>query len=217
MGKVFFVSGIDTDCGKTYITGLLAKSIRDKRKQVITQKLVQTGCEGIADDILEHRRLMGIELFPEDTSGITNPYVFKFPASPHLSAEMENISIDIDVLASTTKQLENSYEITLVEGAGGLCVPLTKSVLFIDYIVQQKHPLILVTSSKLGSINHTILSLELCKQKNIEIAIVIYNVFPDSNIQIAESSFIFLSEYIANNFPQTKLYLDSEIGTIELQ
>jgi dethiobiotin synthetase len=168
MSQIYIICGIDTDCGKTFITGLLAKQCINKGKQCITQKLVQTGCSGtIADDILEHRRIMQIPLLSEDYNHNTNPYIFKFPASPHLAAELESTTIDITKLHESIQNLSNKYEIVLCEAAGGICVPLTPTYLFSDFIQECGYPIILVSSSKLGSINHTLLSIEFCKRHNI--------------------------------------------------
>ena len=73
-GSVVAVSGIDTGIGKTYATGLLAKALLEEGRNVITQKIVQTGCEGVAEDVVEHRRIMGIGLQDVDREGFTSPY-----------------------------------------------------------------------------------------------------------------------------------------------
>ena len=211
MGKVFFITGIDTDCGKTYITGLLAKHLQEQGVSIITQKLTQTGCEIVSDDIREHRKIMGIELLAEDIAGITCPYVFPFAASPHLSAQMGNTEINPEVLHNATKKLSEKFDIVFVEGVGGLCVPLTKSYLLLDYFKQEKHPLILVSSSKLGSINHTILSLEMCKQNNIPLHAIIYNIFPDTDEQIIASSYEFIVEYAHIHFPHLKVFTNKNL------
>ena len=82
------VGGIDTDAGKSVVTGLLARHLLDQGKAVTTLKLVQTGCTGMAEDIVQHRRLMGQALTDWDRDGTTCPYVFPFPASPLLAARM---------------------------------------------------------------------------------------------------------------------------------
>ena len=86
---VLFISGIDTDIGKTIATGLLAKALYQKGHKVITQKLVQTGCRDIAEDLITHRNIMGMPLQRIDKEGVTCPYVFSKPASPHLSSALE--------------------------------------------------------------------------------------------------------------------------------
>ncbi|MFW5851779.1 MAG: dethiobiotin synthase [Bacteroidota bacterium] len=212
MNHTFYISGINTDCGKTYITGLLARNFLLKNYSVITQKPVQTGCtKNIADDIRAHRHLMETELFPEDTNNTTCPYIFSYPASPHFAAEIDNKKISFSVLAETREILQNTYSILLIEGAGGLCVPITKDVLFVDYLAEQSYPVILVCSSQLGSINHSILSLELCKQKNIQVHGIVYNFLPDSDPNIAQNSFEYITTYASKHFPDTEILTSDEL------
>lgn len=194
--KQYIIGGIDTDCGKTYVTGQIAKKILNQGKKIITSKLIQTGCNGVSEDIIEHRKIMGIDLLPEDKSGLTCPIVFSYPASPHLAAEIDKKDIDLNLITKSNNELLKTHEIVLTEAAGGLMVPLTRNYLTIDYIKEQNLPVILVTSSKLGSINHTLLSIELCIQKGIELPIIIYNQFPEHDKMIAEDSFCLLKEYI---------------------
>lgn len=89
MKGVYFVSGIDTDIGKTVATGVLAKQLLQQGKSVITQKPVQTGCKNIAEDIAVHRKIMGIPMQEADKQGLTMPEIFSYPASPHLAARLD--------------------------------------------------------------------------------------------------------------------------------
>ena len=212
--SVLFVSGIDTDIGKTYVTGLLAKSLMQQGINVITQKLVQTGiavdeCSGeigIADDIIMHRQLMSLPLQSCDLDFTTCPYRYKKPASPHLSAKLAEQTLYPDVITDATRRLQADYEMVLLEGAGGLLVPITEQLLTLDYITEQGYPIILVTSGRLGSINHTLLSLEAIKARGLEVHSVIYNhVHDDSNntdVEIANSTIDFLQKYLTNNYPK---------------
>jgi len=173
---VYFISGIDTDVGKTFATGMFARYLAKNGRRVITQKMVQTGVSGtLADDILVHRKLMGIEPLPCDHSGETCPLVFRMPASPHLAAEREGTVIDLSRIDVSTRRLLDEFDIILLEGAGGLHVPLTQECLIADYVQQRQYPLVLVTSGKLGSINHTLLTLESAAHRNIPIAGLVYN------------------------------------------
>jgi len=172
---ILFVSGIDTGVGKTVATGLLARAYRERGVSVITQKLVQTGGVGISEDIREHRRLMGVPLLPEDRAGLTCPAVYPLPASPHLAAEQAGRGLDGERLAASARELATRYEMVLVEGAGGLCVPLTRTLLTVDWVARQGWPVVLVTSPRLGSINHTLLSLEALRTRGMALAAVLYN------------------------------------------
>jgi len=202
---VYFVSGIDTDAGKSMVTGVIARTLLRRGINVITQKFIQTGCKGISEDILKHRKIMGIEPLPVDEKGITCPYVMSYPASPHLAAEIDKVYIDLKVIEEATSKLEKEYEVVLLEGAGGLYVPVSRKYLTIDYIKDHHYPLILVSSSKLGSINHTLMSLELCRIKGIQVKYVIYNDFPNESELIKDDSVTIIKKYLEENFPDCVL------------
>lgn len=210
--KQIFISGIDTDCGKTYITGLLAYHIRKSGINCITSKLVQTGCTGIADDIIEHRRIMGIDLLAEDENKQTCPFVYSFPASPHFSAEIDQRPFVLEKINKAFDALHQNYELVFTEGAGGIAVPLTMELLSSEYTKNKHLPLVLVSSSKLGSINHTLLSIDYCLNNNINLKTLIYNQFPNDDKQIANSSFEFLKKYIAKNHPKIKLIHSKDLN-----
>lgn len=201
--KTLFISGIDTDAGKTYATAWLANKLIEEGKSVITQKFIQTGNIDQSEDILAHRKLMGIGLLPEDIDHTTAPIIFSYPASAQLAASIDGKEIDLDLIDSSTEKLSEKYDIVLVEGAGGLMVPITDSFLTIDYVSSRNLPVVLVTNGRLGSINHTILSLEALKSRNIEVVFVLYNTFFDKDKTIAEDTRRFIRQYLKRNFPET--------------
>ncbi len=201
--KVYFISGIDTDCGKTYVTGLLAARFKEKGCKVITQKPVQTGCREFSDDILSHRKAMGTGFLEADKQGITCSYLFEKPASPHLAARIESRPIDVSVINCHTKQLKADYDIVLIEGAGGLMVPFTDNMLTIDYVKDNNYPLILVSNNKLGSINHTLLSIEACINRGINLHTLIYNRFDGEDKMVSDDSLDVIKHYLACNLPTT--------------
>lgn len=208
MTNVFFVSGIDTGIGKTYTTGYLAKLWNEQGIQTITQKLVQTGNIGISEDIEKHREIMGMGWFPEDKTKLTMPEIFTYPASPHLATKIDGRDIDFDKINTATEQLSKKYQRVLLEGAGGLMVPLTQNLLSIDYIQAQKRPVILVSSGRLGSINHTLLSLEALKIRNIELYALAYNLSDESQDEIiSKDTAEYLKNYLSKQFPQA-LWID---------
>lgn len=188
MDRVIFVTAIDTGAGKSYVTGLLARYLSGTGRSVITQKLAQTGCTGLSRDIRKHRELMGIELLPEDTDGLTCPFVFDFPSSPHLAARLAGKEIDCALIDRATRTLVERYDHVILEGVGGLCVPLTDSVTVVDYVAACGYPVILVSSARLGSINHTLMSLEVLGKHCIQVLGVAYNRFFDEQAEIASDS-----------------------------
>ncbi len=202
---VYFISGIDTEIGKTYATGYLAKQLMQQGIGVITQKLVQTGNQGFSEDILKHREIMQTGLLPEDEQGLTAPQIFSYPASPHLASRLDGRSLDLDKIQQSTQQLLAKYPVVLLEGAGGLMVPLTEQLLTIDYIRQQQYPVILVSSGRLGSINHTLLSLLALEHYQLSLYAVVFNTIHDAkDTTIASDTKQYLQQQLRQKFPQAK-------------
>ncbi|WP_439182603.1 dethiobiotin synthase [Carboxylicivirga taeanensis] len=199
--STYFITAIDTDAGKTVVTGLLAKFIKELGRDVITMKLSQTGCEKLSDDIVMHRQIMGMELSNDDQNGLTCPYLFQFPASPHLAAAMENRRISEKVLIKAIDAIEKKHDHVLVEGLGGLMVPINEELLVVDFIQMYSVPVILVTSGRLGSINHTLLTLEALKARNIPVYGLIYNHYPVTAPEITADSALLIKSYLQRYYP----------------
>ena len=197
----YFITGIGTDVGKSWATGWLAKRFMKEGKSVITQKFIQTGNVGYSEDIDVHRQIMGIGKTQEDLEMITAPEIFSYPCSPDLAAKIDNRSIDFGKIKRATELLESRYDIVLIEGAGGIMVPLKGEYLTIDYIKDHNLPTIVVTNGQLGSINHTLLTLYAIKQYGIELAEVIYNHHFDKDPIICADTIEYLKKYLADHFP----------------
>ena len=212
--NVYFVSGIDTNIGKSYATGYLAKLWNEQGRHTITQKFIQTGNEpGYSEDIELHRNIMGMELTAEDKEGLTKPEIFSYPASPHLASILDKREIDFNKIECATEALSNIYDVVLVEGAGGLMVPLTEDFLTIDYIQQKNYPLIFVTSGKLGSINHALLSFEAIRNRGIKLDTVAYNLFPEGEDKIIQQDTErYIRNYLQKYFPQANFVLVPQIS-----
>ncbi len=201
-GTIYFVSGIDTDAGKSYCTAWLAQAFAREGKRVITQKFIQTGNRGYSEDIDLHRRIMGTGYLPEDREGLTMPEIYSYPCSPHLAARIDKRPVDFEKITRATEELARRYDVVLVEGAGGLMVPLTESYLTIDYIAAMRYPLVFVTSGKLGSINHTLLSLEAIRNRGIKLDRMLYNLYPTATDKtIQEDTRRYLQSRLAGHFP----------------
>ncbi len=206
--SVYFISGIDTDIGKSVATGMMARFLHRRGVRVITMKLVQTGNDGFSEDLDKHRAMMRVPLFPEDKEGITSPQIFRFPASPHLAAKLEDRELDLEAIHQAIALLAERYEVVLLEGAGGLAVPLTEDLLTVDFAAELKCPLILVTSGRLGSLNHTILSIEAAASRGIVIAGTIYNCYPSADPVIDADSPRMIRKYLGkNHMPDTLVEL----------
>ena len=203
--NVYFVSGIDTNIGKSYATGYIARTWNSEGRRTITQKLIQTGNTGMSEDIELHRRLMGCGLLPEDRERLTMPEIFSYPCSPHLAAEIDGRPIDLAGIERATVELSRRYDAVLLEGAGGLMVPLTRQLLTIDYIARKGYPLIYVTSGRLGSISHFLLGLEAVRARRIRLHTVAYNLFPrEEDDRISRDTEGYIRDVLAREWPDTQ-------------
>jgi len=155
----FLVTGTDTGIGKTVVSAMLVRALNASYF-----KPVQAGLDEPTDTdaVRDLSAMPNDRFFPEC-------YRLKEPASPHLSAAMEGIEIDIHRL-----QLPESEHSLIVEGAGGVMVPLTNSVLFIEVFAKWQLPTILCARTSLGTINHTLLSLAALRDWNVPIHGVIF-------------------------------------------
>lgn len=205
MSETYFISGIDTDAGKSYCAGWWAKQLMNAGKKVITQKFIQTGNNKFSEDIAVHRQLMGIDMLPEDLNHTTAPVIFSYPCSPQLAARIDHQEIDLNIIDNATRTLSGTYDTVLIEGAGGLMVPITDTFFTIDYIASRQLPLVMVVHGGLGSINHSILSFEAIKARGIKMPIVLYNIHFDSDKTIAADTHAFIERYLAQHFPDTKI------------
>lgn len=198
--ETIFVTGIDTDAGKSYATGWLANHIAATGRSVMTQKFVQTGNEGRSEDIELHRRIMHRDMAAEEYA-LTAPMIFTYPSSPHLAARVDGREVDIKAIDEARKTLEERYDTLLVEGAGGMMVPLTERYLTIDYITDRRLDVALVTNAKLGSISHTLLALEAIERRGLNLRYLLYNTHFDTDPVIAPETRSYIRNYVAEHFP----------------
>lgn len=172
----YFITGTNTDVGKTVVTAILAAHYHSLGKQVIPYKPIQSGAT-IDDGI---RISPDVQLYqlalPSLVVEAANTYLFTKPSSPHLAAREEKVEISIQRIIGQYKLLQQMYEQVLVEGAGGLFTPLNDDGFCIIHLIKKLNiPVILVASSKLGTINQTVLSIMALQQNNIPIAGIILN------------------------------------------
>lgn len=203
--NILFVSGIDTDAGKSYATGYIAREWNRQGRRTITQKFIQTGNRDTSEDIETHRRIMGCGLLDVDRQRLTMPEIFTYPCSPHLASEIDKRPIDFTKIEAAADRLAQAYDTVLIEGAGGLMVPLTRTLLTIDYVAAKGWPLVFVTSGKLGSISHTLLSLEAIRRRGIRLHTVAYNMYPEgTDSVIGRDTHDYIRDLLARDFPETE-------------
>ncbi|GAB6138685.1 dethiobiotin synthase [Halanaerobaculum tunisiense] len=179
MGAGIFIIGTDTDIGKTVVTAGLTAALRQQSYDLGVMKPFQSGAieEGnklLAPDIefvLKHTSL--------DTDyDLLNPIRLEPPLAPSVAAREEGVEIDLDQVKSAYQQLQEKYQGLVVEGAGGLMVPLAKDFLIPDLVTMLDLPVIIVARPNLGTINHTVLTVKLARQLGIDVLGVIINGYP---------------------------------------
>lgn len=214
MKETIFVTGIDTDAGKSYATGWLARRMMGEGRSVVTQKFIQTGCTDSSEDIEIHRAIMGTGMLDVDTDHTTAPLIFTYPASAQLAAAIDRRAIDLSVVDRATERLAASYDVVLIEGAGGLMVPVSDTFMAIDYIATRHLPVALVTNARLGSINHTVLSLEAIRTRGIELRYLLFNHhFDGADKVIADDTRAWVERYVRRHNPATRIL---DVPTVEL-
>jgi len=194
--KSVFICGTDTGVGKTYITGRIFKELSDKGLKVVTQKWVQTGSIGFSRDIAQHLKIAGkSKKYIKDILPLVNPYSFRLASSPHLAARMEKKKIDVNKIKSAFKRLLKMFDFVIVEGVGGALVPLNEKTLVIDIVNQLKIPVIVVAANRLGTVNHTLMTVEALKKRKIKIlGIVFNNMQEDQDPKILKDNPLIISE-----------------------
>lgn len=174
----FFISATGTDVGKTTVCAAISLLCTNAGKKCAVMKPVQTGTEECIGDIQKIRKINPAILpLPEE---VECPFSFRYPASPHLAAQMENREIVVQKIRDSFRSIQDKggADIILVEGAGGLMVPIGKDFMMIDLIRKLGTKVILVSPASLGTINHTLLSIEALGSRSIECAGIIINRMP---------------------------------------
>ena len=175
----FFITGTDTGVGKTVIAGALAAVLKKKGIDVGVMKPVATGGW---DDARFLIRAAGVK----DNLFLVNPYCLGTPVVPAVAAEIEGVKIDIRKIKNAYEELSKKHDILVVEGVGGLLVPIYKNYLVTDLINELKLPVIIVAKPGLGTINHTLLTIRQAKVSRIKVLGVIISNYDDANAGIAE-------------------------------
>jgi dethiobiotin synthetase len=161
MGSGIFITGTDTGVGKTLVACGLAASLRDLGYKVGVMKPAETGCEEkdgkrFPQDAIHLKEASGCE---EPLEKIC-PYQLRDPVAPGVAAAREGVKIDVPAICKIYEDISSSHDITLVEGAGGLLVPLLPHYTYADLAGLLKLPLLVVAANRLGMINHLILTME---------------------------------------------------------
>ena len=186
MAKGIFITATGTDAGKTYVSALIVKSMRERGFDCGYYKPALSGA-GIAKD---GKLIPGDADYVLKTAGIEEPpenyvsYIFKPAVSPHLASEMENNPIKLEKIKSDFNRLKEKYEYILVEGAGGIVCPFNQreNLMLPDVIKALNLDTLLVADAGLGTINSTVLTAEYAKYHGINIKGIILNKFDENSL-----------------------------------
>ena len=181
MKKIIFVAGTDTGVGKTIVAGALASALRLRGYRVGVMKPVACGSWGDSEYL---KKCAGVV---DRLSWIT-PVYLKHPLSPNVSAAIEKKKISIRAIDQAFGLLKKKYNVVVIEGCGGLLVPIKDDFFVVDLIRRFKSRCILVSRSGLGAINHSLLSVEALRKRKIEPTGIIFNRLSGGVLTEAEKS-----------------------------
>lgn len=176
MNKTIFVCGTDTGVGKTYVTGALCACLRREGIRAGAFKPLESGCASKGRHIrrADSEFLKKAARMPEPLD-VINPYYFREPLAPGVAAARQGVGVSFAKIKKNLRTLQKKYDVVFVEGAGGLLVPLAGRKTNLDLIRALKAPVIVVGRLGLGTINHTLLTLEHLRRHRVKILGVILN------------------------------------------
>lgn len=158
---IVFVTGVDTGCGKTHITAALSRALNQSGRSAVGFKPVASGCERTEQGLRNEDALI---LRQHSAAGFSyeeiNPIALEPAIAPHLAADDVGVELSVDQIIAGAQRLQRKADWVLVEGAGGVQVPLNEQESFADLIERSSWPVILVVGMRLGCINHALLSAE---------------------------------------------------------
>ena len=188
MKAAYFITGTNTGVGKTHVACKLIRDYIAQGYKVIGMKPVAAGCElvdgaWVNEDVLKLEQASNVKAPRE----LINPYSFKEAIAPHIAAEKAGVKIKIELIQQAFMRLADIADIVIVEGAGGFLVPLNGSETMADLAAALNIPIILVVGMKLGCINHSLLTIEAIKVRNLRLHGWVANHI-DPNMQMLEEN-----------------------------
>ena len=185
------VTGTDTGIGKTVVSCALAARARGLGLRVAAMKPIESGvverpvsASGLASDADRLRAACASAL----PLSVVRPYVLEEPLAPMIAAKRANEAIDFDVLDTALALVEADADVVLVEGAGGLLVPITSRVSYLDLFARWRTPLLLVAGNKLGVLNHVLLTLRAADAAGVAVRAIVLTALSDRDATVAEAT-----------------------------
>ena len=187
MEKGVFVTGCDTGVGKTVIAGAIAASIKAHGPDVGVMKPVASGAKEIENKLVSEDAVYLKKIIDNtDDDALVNPILLKPPIAPTIAASKAGIPIDIDKIMKAYEALTNRHDFVVVEGVGGLMVPINDTLFVADLARKMDLSLVIVTGDYLGAINHTLLTIEYARNRNLRINGIVINMLKNGDYLVRE-------------------------------
>lgn len=172
MNRIIFVTGTDTAVGKTFVTAALARSLNEQGYDVGVMKPVETGVvkgrPSDADRLMQAAHV-------SDALELVRPYAFRLPVAPLDAARAERHTIQLSTIMRAYRTLQTQHDLLLIEGAGGVHVPITSKMAMLDLIEKLNTPVLIIGRAGLGGVNHAILTLNALRERKIPVLALVLN------------------------------------------
>ena len=175
--KSIFVTGTDTDVGKTYVTAGLAVTLRKMGIDVGIMKPFAAGTSQKKGFKSEDVEILSRAAQVSDPEELMNPQFFKMAASPYTASKNLKVKVRVKSVLSSFKKLSKLHSMLLVEGMGGIMTPILKNYFVTDLIKEMRIPAVIVTRTRVGTVNHTIMTCKMCEKYKIPVKGIIINNF----------------------------------------
>lgn len=181
-----FITGTDTGVGKTVVAAGLALALKARGLKVGVMKPVATGCHGTDKRLVPMDAVYLLEAGENEYPALTSPSRFRNPLAPSVAAVLEKKEVDLDAILRAYREMQKHYDFIIAEGVGGLLVPLKSNYYVANLIREFRLPVIIVARPGLGTINHTLLTIDAALIRGFELRGIIFNRLPAVNYSVAE-------------------------------
>jgi len=181
-----FITGTDTGVGKTVVAAGLALVLRERGLKVGVMKPIATGCSGDGKRLVSEDAVYLFEAAENEYAPLTNPLRFRNPLVPNVASIIEKKEVPIEKILKAYQELRHHYDFLIVEGIGGLLVPITKEYYVANLIHEFSLPIVIVARGGLGTINHTLLTVDAAVIRGLDVRGIIFDRMPRVNFSIAE-------------------------------
>jgi dethiobiotin synthetase len=215
MTRAIFITGTDTEVGKTVITRAVVRALANRGLTVRAVKPVESGAEAVNGQLLP-KDALAIMCACRRERDVRDIYAYAFPdpVSPHLAAKRVGKKIELEPIMALIDVEEQGADVIVAEGAGGLLAPLSDDLLYADLVAKAGLELVIVSPNVLGTINHTLLTIEAAKSRDIPIIGVILNRTPKSDFGNADAISIHGDVQILGEFPTTDTEDDDHLANL---